>query len=73
MTHGACPDCRLRFTHAATACLPACPICGEPLQPLGRLAEAVGFRLFRADDVQPSLPQAVEVALPPPAPGGGRA
>lgn len=72
MTHASCPDCRLRFTRAAAAYLPACPTCGQPLQPLGGLDAAVGFRLFRAEDVPHSLPDAVEVAMPAPGPDAGR-
>ncbi len=68
MTHVSCPDCRLRFTPAAAAYLPACPTCGEPLQPMTRLDEAVGFRLFGPDDVPHPLPNAVEVAMPAPGP-----
>jgi hypothetical protein len=68
MTQASCPDCRLRFTPAAAAYLPACPTCGEPLQALSRLDEAVGFRLFDPDDAPHSRPQAIAVALPTPSP-----
>jgi hypothetical protein len=68
MTQRFCPDCRLRFTPAAAAYLPACPECGEPLQPLRELERAVGFRLFRLDDARHSLPEAVAVAMPTPDP-----
>jgi hypothetical protein len=64
MTHASCPDCRLRFPPAVAAYLPACPACGEALQHLARLDQAVGFRLYRLDDVQHSLPEAVEMAMP---------
>jgi hypothetical protein len=68
MTQRCCPDCRLRFTPAAAAHLPACPECGEPLQLLSGLEGAVGFRLFRLDDSLHSLPEAVAVAMPTPDP-----
>jgi predicted amidophosphoribosyltransferase len=66
MTHVCCPDCRLRFTPAAAAYLSACPKCGEPLQPLVGLAEAVGYRLFRPEDVPTAMPEAIAVSLPIP-------
>ena len=72
MIHASCPDCRLRFTPGAAAYLPACPTCGEPLQPLGGLDGAVGFRLFRPDDAPHALPQAVVVAMPIPTPSTRR-
>jgi hypothetical protein len=72
MTHVSCPDCRLRFSPAATAYLPACPECGGPLQPLGALEGAVGLRLFRVDGAKHSLPEAVAVAMPTPGPHIGR-
>jgi hypothetical protein len=67
-----CLQCRLRFSLAAAACLPACPECGAPLQPLDGLERAVGLRLFSLDDRPDLLPQAVAVALPIPTlrPGG---
>ena len=61
-----CPECRLRFSLAAAACLPACPECGEPLQALDGLERAVGLRLFSLDDAPYSLPEAVAVAIPIP-------
>lgn len=72
MTHASCPDCRLRFTPAAAAYLPACPACGEPLQTLDGFDGAVGFRLFRLDDAPHSLPQAAAVSMPIPDPGSRR-
>jgi len=72
VTRAACPDCRLRFTVASAAYLPACPGCGEPLQALDRADAAVGFRLFKPE-VNPSpLPDAVAVSMPNPDPGPGR-
>ena len=68
MTHATCPDCRLRFTPAAAAYLPACPTCGGPLQPLNRPDGAVGFRLFAPNDAPDSLAQAIALAMPTPTP-----
>lgn len=72
VTHASCLACRLRFTPADAAYLPACPMCGEPMQALERAQAAVGFRLFRVQDSPHSLPQAVAVALPVPGPGPAR-
>ena len=72
MTHASCPDCRLRFAPAAAAYLPACPACGEPLQPLAGLAAAMGYRLFTLEDVPHALPEAIEVSMPIPDPGSRR-
>lgn len=71
MTHLCCPHCRLRFTPAAGAYLLACPKCGAPPQS-SRLQDAVGFRVFRLEDVPPSLPEAIAVSLPIPDPRGDR-
>jgi hypothetical protein len=68
VTHACCPDCRLRFTPAAAAHLMACPECGKPPRALDGLAGAVGFRLFRLEDVPHSLPEAVAVSMPIPDP-----
>jgi hypothetical protein len=68
MTWVCCPDCRLRFTSAAAAHLVACPECGEPLQSMAGLEHAVGFSLFRLEDVPPPLPEAVAVSIPIPDP-----
>ena len=67
MTHLCCPHCRLRFTPAAGAYLLACSQCGEPPQPCS-LRDAVGFRIFRLEDVPPALPEAIAVSLPIPDP-----
>jgi hypothetical protein len=72
MTHAMCPDCRLRFTSAAAAYLPACPACGEQLQPLAGLAGAMGYRLFRLEDVSHAHPEAIEVSMPIRDPGPRR-
>lgn len=66
MTHVCCPDCRLRFTPAAAGRLVACPQCGEPPRTVSGLEGAVGFRLFRLEDVPQSLPEAVAVSIPIP-------
>jgi hypothetical protein len=50
----------------------ACPECCGPLLPLAELSGAVGFRLFKLHDPQPSLPQAVAVSMPLPEPGTWR-
>lgn len=72
MTHVCCPDCRLRFTPAAAAYLVTCPECGGPPQTLAGLEEALGFRLFRLEDVPHPLPEAVAVSIPIPDPRGRR-
>jgi hypothetical protein len=69
VTRACCRDCRLRFTPTAGACLVACPVCGEPLQLLHGLENAVGFRLFRPEDARDPLPEAVAVSMPIPDPG----
>jgi hypothetical protein len=63
MTHASCPDCRLRFSSAVAAYLPACPACGQPLRSLAR-SDQVGFRLYRADEIEHALAEAVEAAMP---------
>lgn len=72
MTHACCPACRLRFTPVAAAYLPACPLCGEPPHPIAGLKRALGFRLFRLEDVPDSPPVAVAVSIPISDPDGGR-
>jgi hypothetical protein len=69
MTYACCTSCRIRFTAAAAAYLTTCPTCGEPPQPSAGLAGAVGYRLFRLEDVPSELPGAVEVSMPIPDPG----
>ena len=69
MSRECCPECRLRFSLAAAACLPACPECAAPLQPLGGLERAVGFRLYSLDGGADLLPHAVAVAMPIPTVG----
>jgi hypothetical protein len=66
MIHSVCPSCKLRFTPVTAASLAACPSCGDPLQKLSELDGAVGLRLFRLQDAQPALPDAISVALPIP-------
>ena len=72
MSHVCCPDCRLRFTAAAAAYLPACPQCGEPPQTMINPESAVGYRLLKLDDVPHSLPEAVAVSIPIPDPSKSR-
>jgi hypothetical protein len=76
MPHFKCVACRTRL-HSAAA--PAdvlgdlCPRCGSPLEPVGELAEIVGFQSIRqrnspADDGGSFSPEAVAqaAALPKP-------
>jgi len=71
MTHVCCPPCRLRFSPAVGASLVAWGECGEPPQ-ASSLEGTVGLRVFRVEDVPPSMPAAVVVSLPIPGPGGAR-
>jgi hypothetical protein len=64
VTHACCPNCRLRFTPAASAYIAACPECGEPPQPSSGLEGVIGFRLFRLEDLPHSLPEAIAVSIP---------
>jgi hypothetical protein len=69
--HASCPGCRMRFTPDLASYLPACPVCGEPLQSLAGTDQAVGLRLFSLDDIrspddtQPP-PDALAVSMPDP-------
>jgi hypothetical protein len=73
MTLTCCPDCRLRFGPAVTAQLKVCPQCGAPVQALPALAGAVGFRLFRLEDLPATpMPEAISVSLPVPDPTARR-
>jgi hypothetical protein len=64
MPHFKCVRCKTRlYSAAAPADLVGdrCPGCGFPLEPVGELAEIVGFRSIRqrdaaADDSQPRRP-----------------
>jgi hypothetical protein len=68
MAHLCCPDCRLRFTPAASAYISSCPECGT--QPQQITSEgAVGFRLVGPEDLPIDLPEAIAASLPPPEPG----
>jgi hypothetical protein len=58
-----------RAAAGSPAYLTACPACGEPPQPLARLAGAVGYRLFRPQDAPDALPQAVDASMAIPDPG----
>jgi hypothetical protein len=69
MTHACCSDCRLRFTAITAAQLASCPQCGGPLQVVPGLEAAVGFRLFKLEDLPHApLPEALAVSLPAPDP-----
>jgi hypothetical protein len=61
-----CPECRLRFSHAATVYLDACPGCGQPLQAAANLKDVVGFRLMRLEASPYAAPgsAAAAVAIP---------
>jgi hypothetical protein len=72
MTQVGCPNCRLRFTGAASAYLVACPECGLAPQAIVDAQSVVGFRLFVLEDVPPERPEALAVAIPFPDPGAGR-
>jgi hypothetical protein len=72
VTQSCCPDCRLRFPSAVAAYLTACPVCGEPPQPLSTLAAAVGYRLFTQEDNPYALLDAVEASMHIPDPGTER-
>jgi len=74
MPHFKCVACRTRL-HSAAA--PAdvlgdlCPRCGSPLEPVGELAEIVGFQSIRqrnspADDGGSFSTEAQAAALPKP-------
>ena len=67
-----CVACKLRVHRAAGPRDPlgdVCPECGSALEPVGALAEVMGFRLFGGDGSAPAmdpLPIAVAVAMPRP-------
>jgi predicted amidophosphoribosyltransferase len=65
VSHICCRNCRLRFAPSA-AYIVACPECGKPLESITGREGLVGMRLFRPEDRQESLPEAIEVALPIP-------
>lgn len=66
MTHACCANCRIRLTPATSAYVAACPVCGEPLQPLNEPSAAMGYRLFAFEDAPYELPEAIEVSMPIP-------
>ena len=70
MTLLSCPDCRLRFSAAASAYVTTCPECGEPPQPTD-LGSSLGFRLVGAAELRSELPEALAVSIPVPDPGAG--
>ena len=72
MPHSKCVACKTRlYSAGAPAELTAelCPGCGAPLEPVGSLAEVVGFRrVTRGDDptagVSSAIAQAVALQRP---------
>jgi predicted amidophosphoribosyltransferase len=61
-----CPQCRLRFSPAATAYINACPDCGQPLKSVSGPQEIIGFRLIELDAVPEAVAQAVSLPVPDP-------
>ena len=47
-----CAACRIRIRQAGDVAADPCPDCGSPLQPVGELAEVVGFRSVTTGDRQ---------------------
>lgn len=72
MTRTCCRPCRLRFDPFASACLTACPRCGEMLRSFSDPEKTLGFRLYTREDALCSLPEAVAVSLPVPTSLGDR-
>lgn len=73
MIRACCPDCRLRFSPAATVYLDACPECGQSPTAAASPESVVGFRLIRlADRSDAHDPAALAVRVPMPDPGRGR-
>lgn len=68
-THLCCAHCRLRFTPAAAAYITACPVCGDPPQPIASLELTFGFRVLGPEDVPHELPHATAVSIALPKPG----
>jgi hypothetical protein len=69
-----CPECRLRFSPAASAFIECCPDCDRVLQSVTDPRAMVGFRLLKLDAFPPALtdPIAAAVSLPLPDPSRGR-
>lgn len=74
MIRTCCPECRLRFSSAATVYLDACPECGQPPQAVSTLQSVVGFRLIRLEAFPRVDPEAAAAAISMPIqdPTGGR-
>jgi hypothetical protein len=72
MPHFKCEGCRTRlYTVAAPADLigDLCPECGSLLEPVGELAEIVGFRAIKQREHSPELGAlAAAIAMPRPNP-----
>jgi hypothetical protein len=68
MPHFKCVPCRTRvYSGAGPAELfdELCPDCGSPFEPIGELAELVGFRsVTTASDLRQQLAQAVAMPRP---------
>jgi hypothetical protein len=63
MIRACCPECRLRFSPAASVYLDACPDCGRPPQALASLQHAVGFRLIKLDVFPNGAPESAAAAV----------
>jgi hypothetical protein len=67
MNCACCPECRLRFSRAATVYFEACPECGGTPQAISSLEAVVGFRLIglqTSTDALDSVAVAVSLPLP---------
>lgn len=63
MIRTCCPECRLRFSPAATVYLDACPECGQPPQTMSSLQDVVGFRLIRLEVFRRVDPESAAAAI----------
>jgi hypothetical protein len=67
MPYVKCVPCRIRVSVADTGTDPSCPGCGLALEPVGKLAELMGFR--SAQPLDESIPaliaQEIGLELPP--------
>ena len=61
-----CVACKIRTRRAedsTDAARHACPGCGSPLEPVGELADLVGFRQFTAEPRDTTYTQRVSAAM----------
>ena len=61
-----CVACKIRTPRAAVSAHDAgdaCPGCGSPLEPVGELADLVGFRQFTAEPRDTTYTQRVSAAM----------